>query len=206
MRPINLLPPEAAQRAAARRKRVGFILLGVIWLALLFLGFLYFQSQADTKEAERDEQLATNDRIRSEIAALGPVAGLQSELNSRSDNVATVLRVDVAWGRLLNDLGRVIPDRVWLESFDASVQLDEETPGFGSAQMSGIAFDYPDAASWLRTLDSDQWPAVGAGWVLSTAVEQVVEGVDAVSFSSAGTITSNALSNRAEQRIPEVPE
>ncbi len=205
MRPINLLPPEAAQRAAARRKRVGFILLGVLWLVVLFIGFLFFSNRADQKEAERDEQLATNEDIRRQIAALASVAGLQAELDQRSDDVATVLAVDVAWGRLLNDLGRVIPDRVWLESFAAVVQVDEETPGFGTVQMGGVAFDYPDAASWLRTLDSDQWPAIGAGWVLSTATEDIVEDVPAVVFASVGTLTSNALSNRVEERIPEVP-
>ncbi len=206
MRPINLLPPEAAQRAAARRKRAGFIFMGVLWLFLLFLGFLFFSNRADQKETERDEQLAVNEGIRREIAALASVAGLQAELDQRSDNVATVLTVDVAWGRLLNDLGRVIPDRVWLESFVAAVQVDEETPGFGTVQMGGVAFDYPDSASWLRTLDSDQWPAIGAGWVLSTATEDIVEDVPAVVFASVGTLTSDALSNRAEERIPEVPE
>jgi Tfp pilus assembly protein PilN len=206
MRPINLLPPEAAQRAAARRARLGFALLAVVWLALLFLGFLFFSGRADSREEERDTQVALNDGIRSEIAALGPVAELARERDVRSDAIETALEIDVAWGRLLNDLARVIPDRVWLDSFSANVQVDEESVGFGTVQMSGIAFDYPDTASWLRTLDSDQWPAIGAGWVLNTASEQVVEGVNAVSFSSAGTITQNALSDRAVERIPEVPE
>ena len=206
MRPINLLPPEAAQRAAARRARFGFVFLGVLWLALLFLGFLFFSGRADSREQERDDQVALNTGIRNEIAALGPVAELSRELSERSDAVETALQVDVAWGRLLNDLARVIPDRVWLDSFSATVQVDEETPGFGSVQMSGVAFDFPDTASWLRTLDSDQWPAIGAGWVLNTATEQVSEDVSAVAFSSAGTITQNALSDRSVERVPEVPE
>ena len=206
MREINLLPPEAAKRAAARRKRFGFVLLGILWLALLFAGFLFFKGQADAKEEELAQQQAQNEAIRNDIAALSAVAGLQRSFDDRSEAIATALAVDVAWGRLLNDLGRVIPDRVWLENFSASVQVDEETPGFGAIQMQGVAFDFPDASSWLRTLDSDQWPAIGAGWIQSTAVEEVVDGVPAVSFSSAGTITSNALSNRAEDRIPAVPE
>lgn len=206
MRPINLLPPEAAQLAAARRKRAGLVLLAIMWLALLFVGFLFFRGQANDKEIERDDQLAINDEIRDQIAALAPVAGLQSELKRRSEAVATVLAVDVSWGRLLNDLGRVIPDRVWLDSFAATVQVDEQTPGFGTVQMNGVAFDYPDAASWLRTLDSDQWPAIGAGWVLNTAAEEIVDGVEAVTFASVGRLTGNALSDRAQERIPEVPQ
>ena len=113
----------------------------------------------------------------------------------------------MAWGRLLNDLGRVIPDRVWLDSFTARAEADPENPGsLGAVAMNGIAFDYPDAASWLRTLDSDRWLALGAGWVLATVQEQVVDGVTAVSFSSVGTLTPAALDDRLSDRIPTVPE
>ena len=107
----------------------------------------------------------------------------------------------------MNDLGRVIPDRVWLDSFSARAEVDPENPGsLGAVAMTGTAFDFPDAASWLRTLDSDRWPAVGAGWVLATTQEQVVEGVVAVTFSSVGTLTSAALDDRINERIPTVPE
>jgi Tfp pilus assembly protein PilN len=205
MRPINLLPPEAAEKAAARRRVAGLALLGVLYLGLLVVGYLYFRGQADQAEEARDQQFAVNEDLRQQIVALAPVAALNAEFEQKSEQVGEVLAVDVAWGRLLNDLARVIPDRVWLDGLAASVQVQEDQPGFGTVQMTGVAFDYPDAATWLRTLDSDQWPAIGAGWVLSTTSEEVVDGVQAVNFSSVGTLTNNALSNRAEERIPEVP-
>ena len=60
MRTVNLLPPEAALRTAARRKSFGLILLGVIYLALLAVGFLYVQGQADEVEARLARQEETN--------------------------------------------------------------------------------------------------------------------------------------------------
>lgn len=206
MRPINLLPPEAAQRAASRRRRFGLLMLLAAYLGLLVVGFFFFSGRAAMREQERDDQLAVNADLRTQIQALSAADALRSEFASRSDQVRTALAVDVAWGRLLNDLGRVIPDRVWLESLTATANAQEGEPGFGSIQMTGVAFDYPDAASWLRTLDSDQWPAIGAGWVLSTTSEQIVDGVGAVNFGSVGTLTGEALSDRGTERIPAVPE
>ncbi len=207
MKAINLLPPEAAIRAAARRRRFGLILLGVIYLALLGVGYMFFQGQ----EAEVQDRLAAqeslNQALRADIASLAPAADLERQLLEGAAQVQQVLATDIAWGRLLNDLGRVIPDRVWLDSFAARAERDPENPAsLGTVSMNGTAFDYPDAASWLRTLDSDRWPAVGAGWVLNTAQEEIVDGVAAVTFSSVGTLTTSALDDRVTERIPTVPE
>lgn len=207
MKAINLLPPEAAQRAAARRRRLGLVLLGLLYLGLLAVGYLYFQGERDEVEDRLAQQEATNQALRAEIAALSPAADLERQLRDGATQIEQALATDVAWGRLLNDLGRVIPDRVWLDSFAARAEIDPENPlSFGTVSMNGTAFDYPDAASWLRTLDSDRWPSVGAGWVLNTTQEELFAGVPAVTFSSVGTLTAAALDQRVADRIPSVPE
>jgi Tfp pilus assembly protein PilN len=207
MRAINLLPPEEAQRSAARRRRAGLIFLLLLYVGALAVGYLFFQGRAEEAEQRLEDQIALNDQIRAEITRLAPAAELRLDYQTRAANVADILAADVAWGRFLNDLARVIPDRVWLSAFTASASLQPDLPGsFGQVTMAGVAFDYPDAASWLRTLDSDRWPAVGAAWVLSTTSETIVEDVDAVNFSSVGTLTQAALGNRIDERIPEVPE
>ena len=168
---------------------------------------MLFQGQAGELEDRLTEQEMINQRLQADIAALAPARQLETDLRSGAGQITHILATDIAWGRLLNDLGRVIPDRIWLDSFTATAEVDPENPGaLGAVAMTGIAFDYPDSASWLRTLDSDRWPAVGAGWVLSTTQEQVVDGVVAVSFSSVGTLTSAALDDRVNERIPTVPE
>jgi len=207
MRSVNLLPPEEAQRSAARRRRAGYLALLLLYIGALAFGYLLFRGRADNAEADLAAQLATNDSIRADIQRLAPAAALQSEYRSRVGEVTDVLATDVAWGRFLNDLARVIPDRVWLTSFTAAADTTDDAPGaFGTVTMSGIGFDYPDAASWLRTLQSDRWPAVGAAWVLSTSAEDLFDGIPAVNFSSVGTLTQGAISSRIDERIPEVPE
>ena len=233
MKAINLIPPDAALRAAARRKRFGFILLGLVYVALLAVGYMYFKGQLTEVEDQLAGQQADNNLIRAEISALAPAAELDAqytagsnqiqairaeisalapaaELDAQytagSNQIQAILASDIAFGRLLNDLGRVIPDRVWLDSLTATAQSDPANPSaLGSVTMNGIAFDYPDAASWLRTLDSDRWPAVGVGWVLST-VQGDVEEVPVVAFASVGVLTAASLDDRAARRIPAVPE
>lgn len=207
MKAINLIPPEAAIRAAARRKRFGLVLLALVYLQLLGVGYMFFQGRLSEVQDELADKQAANQVIQADIAALEPARQLEADLRDGSNQIQQILATDIAWGRLLNDLGRVIPDRVWLDSFTARAEVDPENPGaLGAVSMNGIAFDYPDAASWLRTLDSDRWPAVGAGWVLSTAQEEVIDGVVAVTFSSVGTLTNAALDDRVNDRIPTVPE
>jgi hypothetical protein len=71
--------------------------------------------------------------------------------------------------------------------------------------VNGVAFWFPDASTWLRILDSDLWPAVGAGWVNSTSGTTIGE-IPVVNFTSAASLTGAALSNRVVDLIPEVPE
>ncbi len=207
MRAVNLLPPEEAQRSAARRRRVGYLFLMALYIGALALGYLFFAGRADQAEENLATQQAKNQTIRDDIARLASADTMRNEYRARADDVSQILATDVSWGRLLNDLARLIPDRVWLTSLTASASVSETNPGaFGQVTMAGTAFDYPDAASWLRTLDSDRWPAIGAAWVNSTAVETVAGGIEAVNFSSIGNLTDSAVSRRIDERIPEVPQ
>jgi Tfp pilus assembly protein PilN len=205
MRAINLLPPEAAQRATARRKTAGFIALALAYLALLALVALWWQGKATDAEDDLATQLAANARIEAEISSLSGVRALRSTYDAGVDRLGIALANDVAWGRLLNDLARIIPDRLWLTSLTASLQQDDENPLLlGQVSVSGIAFDYPDASSWLRVLDAEEWPALGGGWVSSTSRSTIGES-PVVNFTSVAALLDAARSNRIEERTPEVP-
>ncbi|MGH8937474.1 MAG: PilN domain-containing protein, partial [Acidimicrobiia bacterium] len=122
------------------------------------------------------------------------------------DMMAVILAADIAWGRLLNDLGRVIPDRVWLEGFAGQVNRSEENPDLlGQISGNGVAFEYPDVAAWLRTVDSDQFPALDGAWVNSASLASLGE-AEIIQFDSVASLTQAALSDRLAERIPEVPE
>ena len=205
MRTINLLPPEAAQRATARRKTAGFILLGVVYVALLALVALWWQGKATDAEDDLNAQLAANTRIEAEIASLSDVRTLRSTYENSVERLGTALATDIAWGRLLNDLARIIPDRLWITSLTGTVQQDEENPFLlGQFSVTGVAFDFPDASSWLRILDAEEWPALGGGWVSSTSRSTIGES-PVIDFTSVASLLPDARSSRIEERTPEVP-
>jgi Tfp pilus assembly protein PilN len=207
MRPINLLPPEAAERSQRVRKRASWILLGIGYLVLLVLIALWWQTKARSADEELADQQAVNADLERRIVQLSEARELRNRFEEGVDRIEAVLENDVAWGRLLTDLGRVIPDRTWLGTFTGASNLDEQNPAlFGSMQVTGTAFDYPDVASWVRTLNSDRWPAIGGGWIDGSSRNELFEGVPVVEFSSSARLTREALSDRAITRVPEVPE
>lgn len=205
MRTINLLPPEAAQRATARRKTVGFVALGIVYIAVLAMVALWWQGKLTDAEDDLDAQVAVNTRIEAEVASLSGVRSLRSTYEDGVDRLGTALASDIAWGRLLNDLARIIPDRLWITSLTGNVQANEENPLLlGQVSVSGVAFDYPDASSWLRVLDAEEWPALGGGWMSSTSLAAIGES-PVVNFTSVAALLDAARSNRIEERTPEVP-
>ena len=206
MRPINLLPPEVSEKSKTRRRLAAGILGIVAFLAALALATVWLLGQANDAEADLEAQRDTNQRLQAEIGALDGARQLRSDYQNGVSRVQTALANDVAWGRLLNDLARIINDRAWLSSLTAQATPPSETDfSFGSLGVAGTAFWYEDAASWLRVLDSSYWPAVGAGWVSSTSQSEIEE-VPVINFASAASLTSAALSNRVIDLIPEVPE
>lgn len=207
MRAINLLPPEQAERSRAARQRIFLGFLLIAYLALLAAGWWFFNQRLAASQDDVADQQVINDSIQRQISQLEDARLLAITFDDRVTQVNEALAVDVEWGRLLNDIGRLIPDTVWINSFTAtSSEPDEEDdPVYGSVVMAGVAFDYPDAATWLLTLDSAEWPAVAGAWVNNTAASQIGQ-IEVVTFSSAASLTAGALSNRADQRTPEVPE
>ncbi len=206
MRTINLLPPEARLRAQSRRRRS--VLIGVIFLYVLLLtiGALYWRTKVTAAEQRLETQQAINAELQAEIARLENARALQSTYEEKVALLEVLLAADVAWGRLLNDLGRVIPDRVWLTTFSGQVQVTPDNPAdLGSISADGVAFEYPDVASWLRTVDSDQFPALAGAWVNSATLGEIGE-APIVNFGSVARLTQHALSDRFAERVPEVPE
>ena len=209
MRPINLLPPEQARAARQRRGSAFVVLLFVIFLVALG-GLWFLRSQALATAVDNvDNQRAANARLENDIAALSDAAAALDLYESRSSQIAESLAVDVDWGRFLNDLGRVLPPRTWIGTLTAGAAPPEddagETPTYGSVTFTGTAFDYPDASSWFRTLDSTEWSALGGAWVSSITQAETGD-FSTVDFSSSASLTTQALSNRSTTRIVEISE
>lgn len=204
MRPINLLPPEVAQERN-RRRRAGLLIFSVVaYIALLGVGVLYWESRVSAARDDVDAQLEINQSLERQVVALSSAVELRNEYQDRSDLVRTALATDIDWGILLNDLARLVPPRVWVETFSGTT-VAPTTPGvLGQVAFSGVGFDFPDVSAWLRALDSDQFSGVTGTWV-STIAEGIIGGADVVIFTSSAVLTTAAATNRAETLIPEIP-
>ncbi len=211
---INLLPQERAESAARRRGIAIGIFLGLVYVAALALVLFMVKGREAAAEDDLAAQLQANQLLQSEIAELQPYALLRSEYESGVMHVKEALALDVAWGRVLGDFGRMIPQGVWLESLAIQTiePTDEEgevgTPAYGNISMSGQGFEIANVATWLVTLDSQDWEDVGAAWVSTvTNSEPSDDGMPGLTaWAITGVLSQDALTDRADTLIPEVPE
>ncbi len=203
MRSINLLPPESRKKAGARRRQALWVLLGLAYLALLVAATFWFQGRVGEARDDLEEQQAVVAQVQREIDELGDLEALRVGFETRVAVVDGILARDVAWGRLLNDLARMIPPRVWLGSFTGAAD-PPDSPVVGQLTMAGTGFDYTDVASWLRALESSNFPGVDDTWVSSITLGEIGR-VEVVDFSSSTALTDAALSARAAERIPDLP-
>ncbi|WKZ82815.1 MAG: PilN domain-containing protein [Acidimicrobiia bacterium] len=204
MRPINLLPPEVARERSRRRKVALGVVAFLAYLVLLGVGVFYWSGKVSTAAEERDAQLVINRDLERRVAALGESAQIQQDFEARATLVRTALEVDVDWGILLNDLARLIPPRVWVETFNGRVEASTIPGLLGQVSFSGVGFSFPDVSEWLRSLDSTEFAGLTAGWV-STVSQGVIGEEEVVTFSSTAVLTDRAASDRADSLIPEVP-
>jgi Tfp pilus assembly protein PilN len=201
MRSINLLPPEAHVKEQARARLARLALLVIAYLALLVVLTLVWQARVTEAEQDVADQQLRNRTLEAEIIEYQSVEGLVAEYDANVSLMQVALADDLSWGRILNDLGRILPDSVWLESFRGTVEDDQTTAQVGSVQVTGVGFDFPDVSAWLRSLDSDRFPAATATWVTSVSEGQIGE-AKVVNFISQTSLTEAARSDRLETRIP----
>jgi len=182
------------------------VLVGLLYLGgLAGLTMLWNGKVAAAEERVADQQ-AVNQRLQSEVAALGAADTLRSEYEGNVLLTRAVLSGDVAWGRLLNDFGRLIPERVWLDNFVGSVVAGDIPGVVGRITVAGTGFEFTDVAAWLRSLDESRFPGVAGTWVTNaTETQGLDEGDSLVAFTSSAGLTQSAISNRIRTRIPEVP-
>lgn len=204
MRPINLLPPEVARQRSQRRRMALLVLAAVAYVAVLAIGVLVWNGRVDSARRQLDTQISINQTLERQVVALSESGNLREEFNARAELVRTALATDVDWGLILNDLARLLPPRLWVETFSGSI-VPETTPGVvGQVAFSGVGFDFPDVSAWLRALDSEQFNGITGTWV-STVSEGIIGASEVVTFTSTAVLTEAATTDRADELIPEVP-
>ncbi|MCP3974864.1 MAG: hypothetical protein GY720_10265 [bacterium] len=201
MRSINLLPPEAHVKEQARERFARFALIGLVYVAVLTALTFIWQGRVTVAEDDAAFQQDANRLLEAQVAEFGSIESLVGEYDANVSLMETALADDLSWGRVLNDLGRILPDSVWLESFTGAVDSDPATSAVGTVQVTGVGFDFPDVSAWLRSLDSDRFPAATGTWVTSVAEGQIGSAT-VVNFVSQTSLTEAARSDRLDTRIP----
>jgi Tfp pilus assembly protein PilN len=204
MRPINLLPPEFGDRKT-RRRRLGLLAFAVAaYIAVLAIGFFIWGGRVDNARRDVEAQNSIVQTLERQVVGLSESGELAIRYETKADLVRTALSNDIDWGIIMNDLARLLPPRLWVETFSGTI-IPETVPGvLGQVAFSGIGFDFPDVSAWLRALDSEQFAGITGTWV-STVSQGVVGEDDVVNFTSTAVLTSAAVTNRADLLIPEVP-
>ena len=192
-RRISVLPVEVAAVRTERRQMV-LASAGVGALALLLiLAWLARQHQvSDEKDkAARAEQ--ENARLQQQVAGLQGVTALDTQIAQRRQMVTSALSDDVAWTRLLQEIGTVIPNDVALTSFNGTKSGTGPTgapatttsgSSVGTINVNAQGIDFTSAARWL--LRVGDLPSLTGVWLPSSTRPA---GGGIVTFTSTADLT-----------------
>lgn len=180
-REVEIVREQRRQSAIVAGAVGGFaVLLLAIWLAQ--------NGTVDEERRKADETEAEAARLRQQTASLADATQLQTQLDARRATVATALEGDIAWTRLIQQIATVIPNDVWLTSFNGTT-----SGGQGTVNFAAMGFDHTSSARWL--LRVGELPTLTNLWLPSSTKQG--EGAGAlVSFSSTANLTPAAQSDR----------
>ncbi|HEX5616482.1 MAG TPA: type IV pilus assembly protein PilM [Acidimicrobiia bacterium] len=229
---IDLSPQRGRRRrstttSVSRSRTVaGGAAAAAVLVALLAVPTLARQNEINDAKDERDTVLAQNTRIQNDIQQLSEAQAKADQLDALEAQLNTLLASDVSWARMLQEISRTIPNDVWLTSFQATLQQGpvggvgttvptEDTAGettdtptappvtpaiSGTVSITANGLGFPSVAAWLQRIAS--MPSFADIWVpqANSATENERE---IVTFTSTGTITDAARSNRLEQLTQE---
>jgi type IV pilus assembly protein PilM len=200
-RRITLLPREIAVVREERRQLIGAG-AGVAALVVLLLAiYLLRQGQVNDAEAAADAEEARTVELQQEIASLQDIAALEVEIGERRASVVATLEGDVAWTRLLQEVATVLPNDVWLTSFQGTAGADPTAGGLGTVQVSAMGFDQTSTARWL--LRVSELRSVSGLWVPSSTKTPADTGQELVTFSSSANLTEAAESDRVQRYVED---
>ncbi len=149
-RRINLVGGEKGIGADTRRI---VMIAAAAGLALIAgIGFLTVQRQ-NTVSVARDKlaaQKSANARVQTDIAGLADAQKNQQQLEAIQVSVESLLRTDVSWSRMLQEIARSEPNDVWLTAFQGTVTRPTAAAG-GTSPAAGTAAGLSGAAATATT-------------------------------------------------------
>jgi type IV pilus assembly protein PilM len=206
VRRISLLPQEVAA-VREQRRNTAAAFAGVAGLAALLLALWGVkEGQVSHEKSKADDAERATAQLEAQRARLGNASSAQTELQQRQAQIQTVLKNDVAWTTVFNDIASAIPSDVWLTAFQGQKTSAAPAAGgpgtatgassIGTANISGSGFDQTSTARWLLRI-GDLREFVGL-WVPTSSISGA--GANQVAtFRSTAQLTDAALSKRVDR-------
>lgn len=218
---VNLLPSVYARRAAVRRAKLFALAAVLVALLLVLLGWMVAWQKETAAQEALDAATLERTILQAEAAQYAEVPLVFRAVSEAEAQLDLAMGNEVRWSFFLNDLALTMPRGVSLDTLaldspgpGASAQASAPSsvgaatasaptsgagvPGIGTMSVSAKAFTYNSVANWLDSLA--KLPTVADPYVGSiTAATE--EGTEIVTFTSTGTVTSDALSKRYVDKV-----
>lgn len=142
MKPVNLIPQDQRRRVASEGGGNGAtIALGVL-AALLAMVVVYVLTSNTITERQDDSKAASAeaDRLEAQASQEANYTDFAQIAQTRMQSVAGVAATRFDWERFMRELARIMPERSWIQTADASVTGDPTQTGpTTTAGATGVA-------------------------------------------------------------------
>lgn len=200
---VNLLPPEIAERARAKRIQAG--LGGGLLVVVGLVAGLYAAAAGSVTDATAELQAATatGTALQADKAEYAEVEAVYARAAAAEAMLTQAMGEEVRYSQYLNDLSLTVPDNVWLTSVTftqtptatapAATGAGSGEPVIGTVTFSGVGFSHDDVAVWLDSLAGQK------GYqnpYFTDSTKGLIGKRETVAFTSTVELTSAALSGR----------
>jgi Tfp pilus assembly protein PilN len=125
MRPVNLLPQDQRRRPAGEKAGSSYVVLGVLGaLLLMVLGYVVVSNQVTSRTNDANQAEAEANRLEQEAQARQDFSSFAQIKQQRIQSVSSVAQTRFDWERFMRELARIMPERSWVTTADASVTGD----------------------------------------------------------------------------------
>ena len=140
MRPVNLLPQEARRRPAGEKAGSSYVVLGVLGaLLLMVLGYVVVSNQATSRNNDASQAEAEATRLEQEAQAKQAFSSFAQIKQQRLQSVSSVAETRFDWERFMRELARIMPERSWITTADASVTGDPGSTDPAAAATGAVS-------------------------------------------------------------------
>ena len=146
---INLLPVRAAQKKERLRGQLVVLVLSIVLvLAACFAAYMSLSVRIDDVRADIEQKQQEAVQLRKAIGEVGRFKKKQEELRGKLEVLNQLKENRSGPVRLLDELSKAIPSRVWIDSFSESN---------GNIRISGIGLNEETVADFLQKLEASPY-------------------------------------------------